>query len=107
MARAATTAGAEISWPAISRRPPRLHYHDRRPHGVSAAGPASEHRLPFARTKLSTGISAFDGLLGGGVDTGSSTLILGPAGTGKSLIAINFAMGGDCPRREGGDLCLR
>jgi circadian clock protein KaiC len=53
---------------------------------------ASEHRLPFARTKLSTGISAFDGLLGGGVDTGSSTLILGPAGTGKSLIAINFAM---------------
>jgi circadian clock protein KaiC len=53
---------------------------------------AAEHRLPFARTKLSTGNKAFDGLLGGGVDTGSSTLILGPAGTGKSLIAINFAM---------------
>ena len=48
--------------------------------------------MPFARTQLSTGIKAFDGLLGGGVETGSSTLILGPAGTGKSLIAINFAM---------------
>ena len=31
-------------------------------------------------------------MLGGGVETGSSTLIIGPAGTGKSLIAITFAM---------------
>ncbi|MES1153209.1 MAG: ATPase domain-containing protein, partial [Dongia sp.] len=35
---------------------------------------AADHRMPFARSKLSTGIPAFDGLLGGGVDTGSSTL---------------------------------
>lgn len=53
---------------------------------------ASEHRTRFARTRLSTGIEQFDALLGGGVETGSSTLILGPAGTGKSLIAIKFAM---------------
>jgi circadian clock protein KaiC len=53
---------------------------------------AGEHRTEFARTPLSTGIEAFDALLGGGIDTGSSTVILGPAGTGKSLIAINFAM---------------
>ncbi len=53
---------------------------------------AAEHRVSFARTQLSTGVKAFDGLLGGGIETGSSTLILGPAGTGKSLIAINFAM---------------
>jgi circadian clock protein KaiC len=53
---------------------------------------ASDHRLRFERVQLSTGIAAFDGLLGGGVETGSSSLILGPAGTGKSLIAINFAM---------------
>ncbi len=53
---------------------------------------ASEHRTAFKRTQLSTGISEFDALLGGGVDTGSSTLILGPAGTGKSFIAISFAM---------------
>ena len=31
-------------------------------------------------------------LLGGGVETGSSTLILGPAGTGKSLLTIAFAV---------------
>ncbi len=53
---------------------------------------AAEHRLPFARTLLSTGIAKFDALLGGGTHAGSSTLILGPAGTGKSLIALTFAM---------------
>jgi circadian clock protein KaiC len=53
---------------------------------------AAEHRTKFDRKKISTGIADFDALLGGGVDTGSSTLILGPAGTGKSLIAIGFAM---------------
>lgn len=53
---------------------------------------ASEHRGRFERRQLSTGNAAFDALLGGGADSGSSTLILGPAGTGKSLIAIVFAM---------------
>jgi len=53
---------------------------------------ASEHRKAFDRIQLSTGIAEFDSLLGGGLDSGSSTLILGPSGTGKSLIAISFAM---------------
>ena len=53
---------------------------------------AAEHRSSFQRKQLSTGLDEFDGLLGGGVDTGSSTLILGPAGTGKTLIAITFAL---------------
>jgi circadian clock protein KaiC len=46
----------------------------------------------FSRKQLSTDIAAFDGLLGGGIEAGSSTLILGPAGTGKSLIAMTFVM---------------
>ncbi|MBV8961497.1 MAG: AAA family ATPase [Hyphomicrobiales bacterium] len=52
---------------------------------------AAEFRKPFARTLLSTGLREFDSLLGGGIDSGSSTLILGPAGTGKSLITLTFA----------------
>ena len=52
---------------------------------------ASEFRSTFARCKMSSGIPEFDQLLGGGVETGSSTLILGPAGTGKSLATIVFA----------------
>jgi circadian clock protein KaiC len=41
---------------------------------------------------MSSGIAELDRLLGGGVETGSSTLILGPAGTGKSLAAIVFVV---------------
>ena len=51
---------------------------------------ASEYRSNFTRSKMSSGIPELDQLLGGGVDTGSSTLVLGPAGTGKSLAAIVF-----------------
>src|ERR1700680_1727084 len=53
---------------------------------------ASEYRSNVSRNKMSSGIAELDRLLGGGVDGGSSTLILGPAGTGKSLAAIVFAV---------------
>ncbi|MBC3362375.1 ATPase domain-containing protein [Pseudomonas sp. SWRI154] len=52
---------------------------------------AAEHRGQYLRQQLSSGIAEMDALLGGGIETGSSTLILGPAGTGKSLIALIFA----------------
>jgi circadian clock protein KaiC len=51
---------------------------------------AAEHRTSFERGSLSSGIAELDELLGGGVEKGSSTLILGPAGTGKSLIVVIF-----------------
>jgi circadian clock protein KaiC len=51
---------------------------------------ASEYRSGFVRTRRSSGVAELDQLLGGGVEAGSSTLILGPAGTGKSLLAIVF-----------------
>ena len=53
---------------------------------------ASEHRTRFDRSVISSGVPELDDLLGGGIDRGSSALILGPAGTGKSLFAINFAI---------------
>ena len=52
---------------------------------------ASEYRNSIARQTMSSGIAEFDRLLGGGIETGSSTLVLGPAGTGKSLVAIILA----------------
>jgi len=42
-------------------------------------------------TVLSSGNTELDALLGGGVETGSSTLVLGPAGCGKSLLVFQFA----------------
>ena len=53
---------------------------------------ASEHHTAFPRTPVSSGVKALDALLGGGIERGSSALILGPAGTGKSLFAIKFAV---------------
>jgi circadian clock protein KaiC len=53
---------------------------------------ALEHRTSFTRDQKTSGVPALDALLGGGVEQGSSALILGPAGTGKSLFAINFAV---------------
>src|SRR3981081_2874648 len=53
---------------------------------------ASEYRSSFLRSTMSSGIAELDQLLGGGIEAGSSTLILGPAGTGKSLVVIVFVV---------------
>lgn len=52
---------------------------------------SSEHRLEFSRAQRTSGVAELDTLLGGGIEQGSSTLILGPAGTGKSTVALQFA----------------
>jgi len=53
---------------------------------------ASEHREPFNRERIRSGVSALDDLLGGGPDRGTSTLLMGPAGCGKSTIAVQYAV---------------
>ena len=52
---------------------------------------ASEHLQGQARGQLKSGIAAFDALVGGGFDLGTSVLLLGPAGVGKSSLAIQYA----------------
>ena len=51
---------------------------------------ANEHKTAFERNQVSSGIAGIDDLLGGGLEQGSSTLILGPAGTGKSTFALQY-----------------
>jgi len=53
---------------------------------------SSEHRAEFERTTLKSASPQLDALLGGGIERGSSTLVLGPAGTGKSLLCLTFAL---------------
>jgi circadian clock protein KaiC len=53
---------------------------------------ASEHRHVASRLKHSSGIHGIDQLLGGGIEEGTSTLIVGAAGTGKSTLATQFAV---------------
>jgi circadian clock protein KaiC len=52
---------------------------------------SADHHSHFKRDILATKSPALDELLGGGLERGSSTLILGPSGTGKSLLALTFA----------------
>jgi circadian clock protein KaiC len=52
---------------------------------------AKDHHRDFAREQYSSGIEALDRLLGGGLMRGSSTLISGPAGVGKSSIACAYS----------------
>jgi circadian clock protein KaiC len=52
---------------------------------------AAEHHTSFSRAQASSGIVEVDTLLGGGIDRGSGTLLLGPAGSGKSALASQFA----------------
>jgi circadian clock protein KaiC len=52
---------------------------------------ASEHRAGLVPESLSSGIPELDQLLGGGMDRGTSGLLVGPAGIGKSILASHWA----------------
>jgi circadian clock protein KaiC len=53
---------------------------------------SAEHRSEFSRDPLPSNSPELNALLGGGIERGSSTLVLGPAGTGKSLLTLSFAL---------------
>ena len=52
---------------------------------------AAEHATSYARESIKSGLAGLDALLGGGLARGTSTLFLGPAGTGKSSLAAQYA----------------
>lgn len=54
---------------------------------------ASEHGRDggYVQETLSSGVEELDKMMGGGVDRGTSTLVLGPAGVGKSTLTAQFA----------------
>jgi circadian clock protein KaiC len=53
---------------------------------------AAEHREPFKFSTVSAGVQEVDEMLGGGLDRGTSILIMGPAGCGKSVLACQYAI---------------
>jgi circadian clock protein KaiC len=52
---------------------------------------AGEHSRPYERELVKSGLPALDALLGGGLKRGTSALLLGPSGVGKSTIAAQYA----------------
>jgi circadian clock protein KaiC len=54
---------------------------------------ADEHHGMLDPSRVASGVEALDEMLGGGLDRGSSTLIMGPAGSGKSALGTQYAIG--------------
>lgn len=52
---------------------------------------SADHKSSFEAEIISSGNTELDELIGGGLDRGTSNLIIGPAGSGKSTVAISFA----------------
>ncbi|HEY3821016.1 MAG TPA: ATPase domain-containing protein [Polyangiaceae bacterium] len=53
---------------------------------------ASEHKPGFEFESVPSGVSALDELLGDGLDRGTATLVIGPAGSGKSSLAAQYCV---------------
>lgn len=53
---------------------------------------AAEHRVTRPSGCLPSGLASVDSLLGGGIDRGTSTLLMGPAGSGKSALATQYVI---------------
>lgn len=53
---------------------------------------AGEHHCDFERENFPSGIERLDALLGGGLGRGTSTMFMGPPGTGKSTLAVRFVL---------------
>ena len=53
---------------------------------------AAEHERPFMAENASSGLAEADVLFGGGLLHGTVTLLMGPTGVGKSLLAAQFAV---------------
>jgi circadian clock protein KaiC len=53
---------------------------------------AAEHVAPARQGRLPSGLEMLDELLGGGLERGTSTLVVGAPGTGKSTLGVQFAL---------------
>ena len=52
---------------------------------------AADHGSQFDQTLIKSGVASLDALLGGGIERGTSTLVVGPPGCGKSTLALQYA----------------
>jgi circadian clock protein KaiC len=53
---------------------------------------AQEHHRAGSGQEIASGIASFDELFGGPLTEGSSTMVLGPSGVGKTTVALQYAL---------------
>ncbi|MCJ2083018.1 ATPase domain-containing protein [Methylobacterium sp. J-090] len=51
---------------------------------------AAGHHAAFASETVPSNVAELDHILGGGLDRGTTTLVIGPSGVGKSTLALSF-----------------
>jgi circadian clock protein KaiC len=51
---------------------------------------AADHHMNFRFEPVASGVGELDAMLGGGLDRGTSTLLIGPSGAGKSTLALSY-----------------
>lgn len=83
------------------------HFFDIDARGVSiyprVSVPADTQTQPSAETdrRMATGVAGLDELLGGGLPSGSATVVQGGTGTGKTLIGLHFLLEGAARGEKG------
>ena len=60
---------------------------------------AADHQMSFFSEQTKSGVDALDSLMGGGLLRGSTTLVIGPAGAGKTTLAMQYVLA-SCARGE-------
>ncbi len=60
---------------------------------------AAQHASQFDQSIIESGVASLDALLGGGIERGTSTLLVGPPGSGKSTLVLQYA----CAATKRGD----
>src|SRR5438874_470554 len=53
---------------------------------------AAEHHIHFRQGPVYRRLQVFDAICGGGLDRGTTTLVIGQVGTGKSTLALQYAV---------------
>jgi circadian clock protein KaiC len=57
-------------------------------------GPSAFNDYAIGIERVSTGVDGLDGMMDGGIWRGSTTLVVGPTGAGKTTLALQFALEG-------------
>ncbi|HET7711996.1 MAG TPA: ATPase domain-containing protein, partial [Thermoanaerobaculia bacterium] len=83
--------GGLIVYPRLIAAERRQNYSEPTVENDQLADEAVDRRQQLEHGSLSSEVPEIDALLGGGLDLGSSTIILGPAGAGKSSLAAQYA----------------
>ena len=67
---------------------------------------AAAHRTAHASAVVCSGLAELDALLGGGLDAGTSTVLMGPSGTGKSTVAAQLVAAAAARGERAGIFCF-